>query len=246
MQSNQLVNFANEFDFLPDLARVAAAAVLRRQPGPPAARAKALGAAGAAAAPLPFPLPCPAARPRRAAPRCPARGLGRSRRGPRTRSPAQGRPRARCSRRWQVGVTLGPALAPAARSAVRESRGAALRSALRPQSCGRCGTGAAIPGQSHRKSLGCGDRERPEPTPRRSAAPQPEAGGSSPERIRGSPARNPQPKVSSRSWGGSSSPGSLQRNNGEDCSGTRLRHGSLLVQCGFWGVSCTLTSTLLM
>lgn len=188
MQSNQLVNFANEFDFLPDLARVAAAAVLRRQPGPPAARAKALGAAGAAAAPLPFPLPCPAARPRRAAPRCPARGLGRSRRGPRARSPAQGRPRARCSRRRQVGVTLGPALAPAARSAVRESRGAALRSALRPQSRGRCGTGAAIPGQSHRKSLGCGDRERPEPPPRRSAAPQPEAGEAVPSRL-GAPQR---------------------------------------------------------
>lgn len=60
MQSNQLVNFANEFDFLPDLARVAAAAVLWRQPGPPAARAEALGAAGAAGAPFPSPLPSPA------------------------------------------------------------------------------------------------------------------------------------------------------------------------------------------
>lgn len=126
MQSNQLVNFANEFDFLPDLARVAAAAVLWRQPGPPAARA---GRSVRRGPPGPLSLS------RSPAPLSPARGSGRA------RSPAQGRPRARCSRRRQVGVTLGPALAPAARSAVRESRGAALRSALSPRSRGDGGTG---------------------------------------------------------------------------------------------------------
>lgn len=150
MQSNQLVNFANEFDFLPDLARVAAAAVLRRQPGPPPARAKALGAAGAAAAPFPFPAP----QSRPAAPLPPARGTGLSRRGPRARSPAQGRPRARCCRCWQVGVTLGPGLAPAARSTVRESRGAALSPRSRGRWWDRGSAARAIP--ATRRPLGEG------------------------------------------------------------------------------------------
>lgn len=53
MQSNQLVNFANEFDFLPDLARAAAAEVRRPETG--IARPKALDAAGDALVPAPSP-----------------------------------------------------------------------------------------------------------------------------------------------------------------------------------------------
>lgn len=176
MQSNQLVNFANEFDFLPDLARVAGAAAV---PGPPCP-GKALGAAGALL-PFPFPFPVPCPRPAAPLPRPAARAVPAC---PRARSPAQGRPRARCCRCRQVGVTLGPALAPAARSAVRESRGAALRSTLSPHGRRDGGTGPRRRGDpGHQVSPGCGDRERPEPPP------QPRAGGSGSPSASGAPQR---------------------------------------------------------
>lgn len=160
MQSNQLVNFANEFDFLPDLARVAAAEVLRRWPGMGIAQAKALAAAGDASAPALSPPPptppafCTAALgPRDGA----VWAAGRGRAAPRGAGRGRG-----ASRRWQVGVTLGPSLAPAARSAVREPRGAAApRSAQRPprrsgwQTAAAAGAGDGPPGRSQPPDVPC-------------------------------------------------------------------------------------------
>lgn len=206
MQSNQLVNFANEFDFLPDLARVAAAAAV---PGPPCP-GKALGAAGALL-PFPFPFPVPCPRPAAPLPRPAARAVPA---GPRARSPAQGRPRARCCRCRQVGVTLGPALAPAARSAVRESRGAALRSTLSPHGRRDGGTGA-IP--ATRCPLGAGTESAP--SPRRS----PGQGEAGPRAHQGLPSAEPPAKCQFPLVRPPEPPRTPHRDNPGGCASARPR-----------------------
>lgn len=248
MQSNQLVNFANEFDFLPDLARVAAAEVLRRWPGMGIAQAKALAAAGGAKAPALSPHPP------RVLHRCPRptgrRGLGGR---PRPRSPAQGRPRARCfpalagrcHTRPEFGSrrTLGRAGAPRGRRApLRAAPATPQRVADRG---GRRGWGRATGAlAAARRPLRTGTESTLSPRgaflPLRSPS-QGESGFLSELGApQGHPARNLKAQVSPRRCGDPSSPGTLRTNNGEElfqhpAPGT----GFALFRSDFVGVSCT-------